>query len=579
MVTNKRELSIILVSVILLGLTACRLPAELTPEPPSVPTIYAELLRTLTPQPLLSGLETPPISPSRTPTIPTQPEPISSQDTIWLHPGLPKAFLAQLTLPESMTVTEEEAVAQARIVVDPLMEDTGSNAVVQWVYVLVAPFYTLREGISLDRLKSTWQGAYQEPDISQIFVTEETMEAMRSLLGNPDDAVVRILPGEEFRDMAISEKGILAILPFEDLEPSWKILRVDQQAPIDGNFAPDRYPLTMSFQLSGELSPNTLKLPPGNYSPTKRSVVVMTGVTALVRATAYQMEMRGVLFPGQDIQPWLSTADVTHISNEVPFAEDCPPPDPYQQDLIFCSDPDYIALLAHVGTDVVELSGNHLQDWGDAAAHFSLDLYDAKGWAYYAGGRDISDARTPALIEHNGHHFAFLGCNPAGPSGAWATPTQPGTAPCGDYAWLLDLVRNLRAEGYLPIVTFQYIEDYTAYPSTQMVTDFRRVAEAGAVVVNGSQAHTPKTMEFYQGAFIHYGLGNLFFDQMEVYYNDVYLAGTRDEFIDRLVFYDGRLVSVELLTAKLEDYARPRPMSPEERWDFLKRIFDAALSE
>jgi poly-gamma-glutamate synthesis protein (capsule biosynthesis protein) len=96
------------------------------------------------------------------------------------------------------------------------------------------------------------------------------------------------------------------------------------------------------------------------------------------------------------------------------------------------------------------------------------------------------------------------------------------------------------------------------------------------VVVNGSQAHTPKVMTFHNGAFIHYGLGNLFFDQMDVYYGETYMPNTRDEFIDRLVFYDNQLVSVELLTAELEDYARPRPMTAAEREAFLNRIFNAA---
>ena len=41
-----------------------------------------------------------------------------------------------------------------------------------------------------------------------------------------------------------------------------------------------------------------------------------------------------------------------------------------------------------------------------------------------------------------------------------------------------------------------------------------RPADAGAVIVSGSQSHVPLQMEFYKGAFIHYGLGNLFFGQM-----------------------------------------------------------------
>ena len=58
-------------------------------------------------------------------------------------------------------------------------------------------------------------------------------------------------------------------------------------------------------------------------------------------------------------------------------------------------------------------------------------------------------------------------------------------------------------------------------------------------------------------------------------YGETYMPYTRDEFIDRLVFYNNRLVSVELLTAELEDYARPRPMTTAEREAFLSRIFDA----
>ncbi|NMB86938.1 MAG: hypothetical protein GYA17_01185, partial [Chloroflexi bacterium] len=64
------------------------------------------------------------------------------------------------------------------------------------------------------------------------------------------------------------------------------------------------------------------------------------------------------------------------------------------------------------------------------------------------------------------------------------------------------------------------------------------------------------------------GLGNLFFDQM-----DIPVVGTRREFLDRHVFYDGRYISTQLLTAMLEDYARPRPMTAEERTQMLQDAF------
>ncbi len=73
-------------------------------------------------------------------------------------------------------------------------------------------------------------------------------------------------------------------------------------------------------------------------------------------------------------------------------------------------------------------------------------------------------------------------------------------------------------------------------------------------------------MEFGEGAFIHYGLGNLFFDQMQS-------LELRQQFIDRHVIYDGRHISTQLLTSLLENYSRPRPMRSDERATFLVEIF------
>ena len=68
---------------------------------------------------------------------------------------------------------------------------------------------------------------------------------------------------------------------------------------------------------------------------------------------------------------------------------------------------------------------------------------------------------------------------------------------------------------------------------------------------------------------IDYGLGNLFFDQMD---NPV--IGTRREFIDRHILYNGKYVSTELITTMLEDYSQPRLMSKEERASFLQEYFN-----
>src|SRR3990172_1740658 len=71
-----------------------------------------------------------------------------------------------------------------------------------------------------------------------------------------------------------------------------------------------------------------MPLPLANRREDRLTTVVMTGVTALTRATAWEMERSGVTRPARDIGAWLREADVTHISHEVAFSPDCPPPEP-----------------------------------------------------------------------------------------------------------------------------------------------------------------------------------------------------------------------------------------------------------
>jgi poly-gamma-glutamate synthesis protein (capsule biosynthesis protein) len=294
------------------------------------------------------------------------------------------------------------------------------------------------------------------------------------------------------------------------------------------------------------------------------TVLMLTGVTALTRGTALRMDRHGVTYPAEDIRPWLLEPDITHASNEVSFAENCPPPGDYYT-MVFCSSPSYIELLEHVDIDVLELTGNHLLDWGLSAMEDSLAMYEEHNLPTFGGGWTLDQAREPLTMTHGVHTFGFVGCNAVGPAYAWATAERPGAAPC-DYDLLGAQVRGMRERGVIPIVTFQYLEIDQYAPTASQQADFRAMAEAGAAIVSGSQAHWPQGFDFHGDTFIHYGLGNLFFDQMQ-------RLEYRQEFLDRHVFYDGRHISTELLTAILEDYARPRPMTVEERRALLQATF------
>lgn len=536
-----------------IAITACLLTSCLSPEPTA-------------PTPVQS-------TSAITPQVTVEPTVAVASPGLWIDPAIPDQ-IRQIALASGLPTTNSRTAAATWLEIAGTGNLAAGSIPVVWIYALAAPFPTVLDGVGSEDVRLLWKG---DPASAlaggDLWMDESTLAVFTSLWGAPDADSVKTAPACDLSDtLWAASKPVYALLPFQDLEPRWKVLTVGGQSPIHKEFDISSYPLAAVFSCSGE-NCSTLDLPASNRDPSKLTVVVMTGVTALVRRTAWTMEQKGITYPGGDIRDWLRSADITHISNEIPFAPDCPYPDPNQKEIRFCSDPRYIQLLEDVGADVIEMTGNHFQDWGSAATLFTLDLYRQRGWSYFGGGSDLADSQKSVRIEHNGNRIAFIGCNASGPDYAWATDAQPGAAPCGDLSWLVNEISRLRSEGFLPIVTFQYYEYYSPEPRPNQSHDFETVAEAGAAIVSGSQAHIPQAMEFHNGSLILYGLGNLFFDQMVYPIGNVMSTSTRRELITRHVFYDNRHVSTELLTAMLEDYARPRPMTDQERVELLTDLF------
>lgn len=540
----------------------------------------------------------PKASPSATPRV-TPTNTATAMPTTTPTPETPALFL---TNPHPPDLIDMEALGGIQLSDDPnaplwfgLADVRPEGEIIHtanWIYALAAPFPTLTDEITLSDLKSLWKGKLpSESSINRLYIPKIFLHNWQTHWGKPADSTIRsytIMPNVE----RLWEEDAWIILPFETLSPKLKVIQIDGISPLLRDFDIANYPLKLTFELvknpafANMISDRDLHglseaIKPTNRDPNKLTNLVMTGVTALVRGIAHRMEIYGVTHPGEEIRHWLTEADLTHISNEVSFYEDCPPPDPSSGRLLFCSDPKYIELFEFVGADIIELTGNHNNDslymYGVDVVPFTLDLYDQYGMVYYGGGRNLSDAKSPLLIDHNGNQLAFIGCNTFGPDFAWATEDQGGAAPCEDYQWMADEISRLKNEGYLPIATLQYYEDYYNFAGEHHIRDFAQLAEAGAVIVNGSQAHRPKAMSFNHDAYIDYGLGNLFFDQK--WYVDDYdniIEQTSWEIIQRHTFYEGRHLSTELLTAKLIDYSQPRPMTLSERLIFLEELFSAS---
>jgi poly-gamma-glutamate synthesis protein (capsule biosynthesis protein) len=404
----------------------------------------------------------------------------------------------------------------------------------EWRYAVVTESFDPVENLTRDELITAWTSG-------DIAASQATITALGSQLG-----VAKRVPRVEERPEPTRSQR--AIVPVHELSPAWKVVTIDGVHPLDPAHA------SLSARACHERA--------GNFDPAKLTTVVMSGTTALTRRTAERIDSHGAADLVEHIAPWFRSADVTHVSNEVAFIRDCDPLNGLvggDKDLTFCSKDSYIEVLDRIGTDIVELTGSHLSDYGGLAR--TVEIYRKRGWAWFGGGRTQLESTEPRILEHHGHRLAFLGCNAVG---TWlhAVSTGAGVAAC-DWSRMTWQIRDLRARGYLPIVSIQHQETHEHDVPPGLVVDLRRLAEAGAIFVLGSQAHSAHPWDVHHGAFVHYGPGNILFAQSP--------EAQREASVDKLYIHAGKLLTVEHLYTRTE-HGQPRQLTARERARFLGQL-------
>ncbi|MGB3483575.1 MAG: CapA family protein [Mycobacterium sp.] len=189
--------------------------------------------------------------------------------------------------------------------------------------------------------------------------------------------------------------------------------------------------------------------------------------------------------------------------------------------------------------DIVSMASNHTMDWGQDALLETIEKMRADGSRTIGAGRDIVEARTPAIVEVNGTTIGFLGYCSVAPKSYYAVEgrtgvapmraithyepvedDQPGT-PCEILTWplardleaLVDDVEKLRRKVDVVVVSLHW----GVHHIPALIADYQPVVahaaiDAGADLILGHHAHIPKGVEVYNGKVIFYGIGNFALD-------------------------------------------------------------------
>ena len=452
-------------------------------------------------------------------------------------------------------------------------KEEGIEAIFSKDVIPVGHMYSLLDNLTLESLKESKVFVLEE-DIKGYMKDEYGIDA--SLVENSD-----LLLGELSKD-----DGNIGLVSFGDLDSRMKIIPFDGKYYLDDREGSLKRNLYASVDqedrfILGVIEHNLNKSGAVSFDREKLAKINMSGVVAIARNLAFKMEAAGDnAYAAEFIGDFLADADLTHVSNEVSFVESCVP----TRSMAFCSSPKYIETLKKSGVDIVELTGNHNNDYGAKHSASTIEMYKELGWDYFGGGLNTEDAQKILYKEVNGSKLAFVGynyydaiLNNAGPL---AGENKSGANAYSEEKMKRDIA-EAKKNADVVIVSFQFQECYS-YPDGDVIYPicykpvgvpdqegtFKKAIDFGANIVVGTQAHQPQTFELYGDGVIFYGLGNLFFDQ--------YLwIGTRQGLVLTHYAYEGKYIQTKVVPIYMDKDFKVR-LATKEQGDLLLKLLKEA---
>ncbi len=218
--------------------------------------------------------------------------------------------------------------------------------------------------------------------------------------------------------------------------------------------------------------------------------------------------------------------------------------------------PSNLGCLISLRPDVCTLANNHVLDFGRPGLLDTLEALDAAGLGRAGAGRDLQEARRPAVVPLDDRSrvlVAAVGHASSGiPSGWAATAEGPGIAVVEELA--ADAGREVAAglerharTGDLRVVSVHWGPNWGYRPDDAEVEFAHALVDGGVDVVHGHSSHHPRPAEIYRDRLILYGCGDLVNDYEGISGHESYRPDLRLLYLVTLRTVDGALTSVRML--------------------------------
>jgi poly-gamma-glutamate capsule biosynthesis protein CapA/YwtB (metallophosphatase superfamily) len=247
--------------------------------------------------------------------------------------------------------------------------------------------------------------------------------------------------------------------------------------------------------------------------------------------------------------------------------------------------PDNIACLTVARVDVCVLANNHALDYGYAGLEETLDTLTAAGVKTAGAGRDLAEARRPAIIDLPGPRRVLVfasGTRSSGIPPTWgATPECAGVDALEDLSTstaddILQRVGRLKRPGDIVVVSIHWGSNWGYEVPGAHVRFAHRLIDGGVDIVHGHSSHHPRPIEVYRKKLVLYGCGDLIDDYEGI--TDFECQAFRDDLV--LLYLptvdprNGELLGLRMAPMRIRGMRLNRALPEETVWlrDTLNRV-------
>ncbi len=273
---------------------------------------------------------------------------------------------------------------------------------------------------------------------------------------------------------------------------------------------------------------------------------------------------------------------------------------PYDYDRRPRTDEGVFPAYLRAGINVMNMANNPSMYHGLDCFLRSLDVLDGAGVVHGGGGRNLAEARQPAIIERKGTRVAFVCRASVCAVNAAATAQRggiatfrvatayeararinevPGSPPIihtlpnpEDVETLKEDIRKAREQADVVVVSWHW----GVSPATGGIGELvgyqmemgRAAIDFGADLVVGHHPHVLQSIEVYRGKAIVYSIGNYVHDMV----SSEGKRGKLDTMLLRCLIHDGKIQKLSFVPGRIDGHGPPNFYRPAEAPDVVQHM-------